>query len=40
MEPAPADLKARIAELKQMLEAQEQANANLRAKLNEIDVLF
>ena len=39
-EPAPADPKARIAELKQMLEAQEQANANLRAKLDEIDALF
>ena len=34
------DPKARIAELKQMLEAQEQAAANLRAKLNEIDALF
>ena len=40
VEPAPADPKARIAELKQMLEAQKQTNANLRAKLNEIDALF
>ena len=39
-EPAPADPKARIAELKQMLEVQEQATANLRAKLNEMDTLF
>jgi voltage-gated potassium channel len=39
-EPDPADPKARIAELKQMLEVQEQATANLRAKLNEIDTLF
>jgi hypothetical protein len=35
-----SDPKARIAELKQMLEVQEQATANLRAKLNEIDTLF
>jgi voltage-gated potassium channel len=39
-EPAPTDPKARIAELKQMLEAQEQANADLRAKLDEIDALL
>ena len=38
--PAPTDPKARIAELKQMLEAQEQANADLRAKLEEIDQLL
>ena len=31
------DPKARIAELKQMLEAQEKATADLRAKLEEID---
>ena len=37
---APADPKARIAELKQMLEAQEQANAALRAKLDEIEGLL
>ncbi len=36
----PNDPKARIAELKQMLEAQEQANADLRAKLEEIDQLL
>lgn len=34
------DPKARIAELKQMLEAQEQATADLRAKLEEIDNLL
>ena len=34
------DPKVRIAELKQMLEAQEQATADLRAKLDEIDALF
>ena len=38
--PAPTDPKARIAELKQMLDAQEQANADLRAKLEEIDQLL
>ncbi len=38
--PAPSDPKARIAELKQMLEAQEQATADLRAKLDEIDALL
>ena len=37
---APADPKARIAELKQMLEAQERDNANLRAKLDEIEALL
>jgi voltage-gated potassium channel len=36
----PNDPKARIAELKQMLEAQEQAAADLRAKLEEIDQLL
>ncbi|HSN75363.1 MAG TPA: ion transporter [Anaerolineae bacterium] len=36
----PNDPKARIAELKQMLEAQEQATADLRAKLEEIDALI
>ncbi|HHY54859.1 MAG TPA: ion transporter [Chloroflexi bacterium] len=35
-----ADPKARIAELKQMLAAQEQATAELRAKLDEIDALL
>ena len=39
-EPAPTDPKARVAELKQMLEAQEQATAGLRAKLDEIDALL
>jgi voltage-gated potassium channel len=34
------DPKARIAELKQMLEAQEQATTDLRAKLEEIDQLL
>ncbi len=38
--PAATDPKARIAELKQMLAAQEQANADLRAKLEEIDQLL
>lgn len=38
--PAPSDPKARIAELKQMIEAQEQATADLRAKLEEIDALL
>lgn len=38
--PAPTDPKALIAELKQMLAAQEQANADLRAKLEEIDQLL
>jgi len=38
--PAPTDPKARIAELKQRLEPQEQANADLRAKLEEIDQLL
>ncbi|MEI2691487.1 MAG: hypothetical protein V9H69_18010 [Anaerolineae bacterium] len=37
---APTDPKARIAELKQMLNAQEQANADLRARLEEIDQLL
>ena len=36
----PDDPKARIAELKQMIEAQEKATADLRAKLNEIDALL
>lgn len=36
----PNDPKARIAELKQMMEAQEQTTAELRAKLNEIDALL
>lgn len=39
-ETAPTDPKARIAELKQLLEAQEQATAELRAKLDEIDALL
>jgi voltage-gated potassium channel len=39
-EPTPTDPKARIAELKQMLDAQEQATAGLRAKLDEIDALL
>lgn len=42
-EEAPAsanDPKARIAELKQMIEAQEQTTAELRAKLDEIDALL
>jgi voltage-gated potassium channel Kch len=34
------DPKARIAELKRLIEAQEQANADLRAKLDEIDALL
>jgi voltage-gated potassium channel len=34
------DPKARIAELKQMLEAQEKATTDLRAKLEEIDALL
>lgn len=34
------DPKARIAELKKMLDAQEQATADLRAKLDEIDQLL
>lgn len=34
------DPKARIAELKQMIEAQEKATADLRAKLDEIDQLL
>lgn len=38
--PASDDPKARIAELKQMIEAQEQATASLRAKLEEIDALL
>jgi hypothetical protein len=37
---APTDPKARIAELKQMIEAQEKATADLRAKLDEIDALL
>jgi len=36
----PDNPKARIAELRQMLEAQEQAAADLRAKLEEIDQLL
>jgi voltage-gated potassium channel len=36
----PNDPKARIAELKQMLEAQEKATTDLRAKLEEIDQLL
>lgn len=36
----PNDPKARITELKQMLEAQEKATADLRAKLEEIDQLL
>lgn len=39
-ETTPADPKARIAELRQMLAAQEQATADLRAKLDEIDALL
>jgi voltage-gated potassium channel len=39
-EPAPADPGARIAELKQILAVQEQANAELRAKLGEIEALL
>lgn len=39
-EPAPTDAKARIAELKQMLEAHERDNAGLRAKLAEIEALL
>ncbi|MFO7633960.1 MAG: ion transporter [Caldilinea sp.] len=39
-ELAPTDPKVRIAELKQILEAQEQFTANLRAKLDEIDALL
>ena len=38
--PVSDDPKARIAELKQMIEAQEQATASLRAKLEEIDALL
>ena len=37
---APTDPKAHIAELKQMIEAQEKATADLRAKLDEIDALL
>jgi voltage-gated potassium channel Kch len=37
---APTDSKVRIAELKQILEAQERTNADLRAKLDEIDALI
>jgi hypothetical protein len=42
-EPPPAELsdpKARIAEIRRMLEAQEQASADLKAKLDEIDNLL
>jgi voltage-gated potassium channel Kch len=42
-EPAPADAgnpKARLAEIRRMLEAQEQAAADLKAKLDEIDRLL
>jgi hypothetical protein len=39
-EPDPADPGARIAELKQILAVQEQANADLRAKLGEIETLL
>ncbi len=38
--PAADDPKARIAELKQMIEAQEKATADLRVKLDEIDSLL
>lgn len=38
--PEADDPKARIAELKEMIEAQEKATADLRAKLNEIDALL
>ncbi len=38
--PQPDDPKARIAELKQMIEAQEKTTADLRAKLDEIDALL
>lgn len=37
---AGADPKARIADLKRMIEAQEKATADLRAKLDEIDALL
>lgn len=36
----PDDPKARLAELKRMIEAQEQATASLRAKLDELDKLM
>lgn len=39
-EGAPTDPKARIAEVKQMLEAQEQVSASLRARLGEIEALL
>lgn len=39
-EPAANDPKAQLAELKRLLAAQEQANADLRAKLEEIDRLL
>lgn len=39
-EAAANDPKARIAELRQMIETQEKATAELRAKLDEIDQLF
>lgn len=39
-ELASTDPKARIAELKRMLEAQEQSAADLRAKLEELDALL
>jgi len=37
---APSDPAVRIAELKQILAVQEQANADLRAKLGEIEALL
>ncbi len=39
-ELASNDPKARIAELKRMLEAQEEATATLRAKFDEIETLL
>lgn len=38
--PESTDPKTRIAELKRLIEAQEQATADLRAKLDEIDTLL
>jgi voltage-gated potassium channel len=37
---APEDPKAKVAEIKALLQAQEQANADLKAKLEEIEKLF
>jgi voltage-gated potassium channel len=37
---APDDPKAKVAELKALLQAQEQANADLKAKLDEIEKLL